>query len=404
MTINPPFCFMKRNIIKDIIVSSLFFVSAFSINAFASLSVEDYKQMEIEGVEPTYNQITQDETSYENWVSYIDSKTDSHYNMPSFSDVAILTENLLAYSVGNYADVASGVFDNLADTFSLGSDIWDFMTFNVQQMAFDYAPDFVEMMKSGVDDEIYIFPTGGTVGNWVSLPVGIAVSGSSSVAAICENSSGSDIYMCRVGNNYLIAFRGSGVQSMKITDKPSNYVHYIPFGQGSNGSAYTGTKYSGYYYPNSGLYPIQPSVTAYASNSVALSDFFGLEIDHGEPTLEYGIIVNDNPVINPVSLTSALGYPFKQTVINNYNNGTPIPWRPNNYNYVDYNYNYDVPFWEGQELETLVYPQEMEFPSLEFETIEVDENVDTAIESLNGSWIVEFLLIAILLLIVGLIL
>lgn len=125
---------------KRILFISFLFVILQSSSAFCSLSVDDYKQMEIVGKDPTWNEITQDNTSYENWLDYLTEKTNAHYTMPSFSQVADLTANLLAYSVGNYADVASGVFDNLEDTFSLGSDIWDFMTFNVQRMAFDYAP------------------------------------------------------------------------------------------------------------------------------------------------------------------------------------------------------------------------------------------------------------------------
>ena len=382
---------------KRVFFISFLFVILQSSSAFCSLSVDDYKQMEVEGKKPTYNEITQDYESYENWVAYVDAKTDSHYNLPSFSDVAVLTENLLAYSVGNYADVASGVFDNLADTFSLGSDIWDFMTFNVQRMAFDYAPDFVEIMKSGVDSEIYDEESSGgslVVGSWYSLPMTVN-SGNR-----LEQYSGLDVYVCYVsGQGLYLACRGLGDAYYQRFYNGQGYQPYnLAWSTRYDGSAYSG------YYTALGLTP-SPMWDYYSDVNAALYDMFGQEWvpPSGEPVLNgNGIVVNSNPFINPVTLTSALGYPFKQTVINNYNNNTPIPWRPNNYTYVDYNYNYEVPFWEGAGLETIAYPDEIEFPSVEFETVSVDSNIDTAIEGLSG-WIIEFLLIAILLLVLGLI-
>lgn len=391
---------------KRLFFITLLFILIKSPFAFCSLSVEDYKQMEIEGVEPTYNQITQDQTSYENWVSYVDSKTDSHYNLPSFSDVATLTENLLAYSVGNYADVASGVFDNLADTFSLGSDIWDFMTFNVQQMTFDYLPDFVQMLKSGVDDEIYITPSQ-TVGNWVSVPCNtsrLTVNGTSYWEEFVSDGV-AYATIVKLGTTYQILL-ASFINGTRV----QRYENYLPSGRYlmatyTLSSKYEGTESVGFYggYATGEPFTMVGSSGYYSSQETALAELFGWN-GSSEPYLDGGIIVNDNPIINPVSLTSALGYPYKETIINNYNNGTPIPWQPNNYNYVDYNYSYDIPFWGGQELETLDYPEEIEFPTIEFETISIDENLDLAIESLDGSWLVKFFLVAIFLLILGLIL
>lgn len=384
---------------KRLFLISFILILLYSYPAFCSLTVDDYKRMEVEGIEPTYNEITQDQTSYENWVLYVDSKTNSHYDLPSFSNIADLTEPLLSYAVGNYADVASGVLSNLEDYFSLGSDIWDYLTFNVQYMAFDYAPDFVELLKSGVDSEIYDEESSGgerVVGNWYSLPKTVNSSN------YLIQYSGLDVYVCYVsGRGITLACRGlSDAYYQRFYNNsgmdPQNLAWYTRY----NGSAYSG------YYAGLGLTP-NPMWDYYSDLNAALYDMFGQEWEppSGESILNgNGIIVNDNPVINPVTLTSALGYPFKQTVINNYNNNTPIPWRPNNYNYVDYNYDYEVPFWEGQQLETLEYPVEIEFPTIEFETIEVDQSVDTALEGLNGSWIVEFFLVAILLLILGLIL
>lgn len=383
---------------KRVFFISFLFVILQSVNAFCSLSVEDFKQMEIEGKEPNWNEITQDQTSYENWVSYVDGKTDSHYNLPSFSDVADLTANLLAYSVGNYADVASGVFDNLVDTFSLGSEIWDFMTFNVQQMAFDFVPDFANLMRSGVDDEIYITPSGGAIGNWRPLPVyDIYFSPWPSTANQFVNVNGSSCYIACAPNCYILAYKGVNISGYNVRRDGVGGYEYFRCNE-----SYQGSLDSGYYVASYGM-GVTSGLTPYSDVSTALADFFGNDVTV-EPVLTDAIIVNENPVINPVTLTSVLGYPYKETIINNYNNNTPIPWRPNNYNYVDYNYNYEVPFWGGQELETLEYPSEIEFPSVEFETIEVDQSVDNALENLNGSWIVEFFLVAILLLILGLIL
>lgn len=384
---------------KRILFLSCLFVVLHSSSAFCSLSVGDYKQMEIEGKEPTWNEITQDQTSYENWLDYLSDKTNAHFDMPSFSQVADLTANLLAYSVGNYADVASGVLSDLEDTFSLGSDIWDFMTFNVQQMAFDYAPDFAEMMKSAVDDEIYTL----SGGYWYSLPLRVKVSGTSEYYNFSIIS----------GSGYIGFYTENGYHKVVAVSNDSGFkVQCIG---GDNPSincniAYNGEKTSGFYRGSAVLarnYSFVDenggSLYSFTSLNDAIVDYFGENPSFGGEELNgQGIIVNENPVINPVTLSSALGYPFAQTVINNYNNNTPIPWRPNNYNYVDYNYGYEVPFWEGYELETIAYPEEIEFPSVEFETVAVDTNIDTAIEGLSG-WIIEFLLIAILLLVLGLI-
>lgn len=383
---------------KRVFLITFIFIILHSVSAFCSLTVDDYKRMEIEGIEPTYNQITQDQTSYENFLTYVEQKTDSHYTMPSFSDVATLTENLLAYSVGNYADVASGVFSNLADTFSLGSDIWDFMTFNVQQMAFDYLPDFVSLMREGVDDEIYITPSGGSIGNWQPLPVyNVVLYPWTSINNQFTNVEGNSCYITAIPNGYCLAYKGTIVSGFNVRrDGAGGYQYY------TCNEFYQGSLDSGYFVATYGT-AVVSGLNGYSDVSTALVDFFGND-SSAVPVLTDAIIVNENPVINPVSLTSALGYPFKETIINNYNNNTPIPWRSNIYTYVDYNYNYEVPFWEGQQLETLEYPSEIEFPTIEFETIEVDQSVDTALEGLNGSWIVEFFLVAILLLILGLIL
>ena len=390
---------------KRLFLTTFIFIILHSVSAFCSLTVDDYKRMEIEGIEPTYNEITQDQTSYENWIAYIDGKTDSHYNLPSFSDVAVLTENLLAYSIGNYADVASGVFDNLVDTFALGSEIWDFMTFNVQQMAFDYAPDFVNLLRLGVDDEIYI-PSSSPIGYWYPLPVTVSIS-NQSASQRQYFVSDSSVYMCCISKS------GSGDWTrcdLAFAIRGNDSATYSFYGGTYNvDTSYIGTVYSGFYSLRYGTYfhdiGIAPTTwTVYSSLNDALADFFGDASGGGDSILTDAIIVNENPQINPITLTSALGYPFKETIINNYNNNTPIPWLPNNYTYVDYNYNYEVPFWEGQELETLYYPEEIEFPSIEFETVAIDENLDLAIESLDGSWIVKFFFVAILLLILGLIL
>lgn len=392
---------------KRIFILSCLFVVLHSSSAFCSLSVDDYKQMDIEGKEPTWNEITQDQTSFDNWLDYLTEKTNAHYTMPSFSQVADLTANLLAYSVGNYADVASGVLDNLNDTFSLGSDIWDFMTFNVQQMVFDYAPDFVDMLKSGVDEEIYSSSSSAgekVVGEWYSLPAyyfggnreGVRESSSNSAPCYaCCVRSGSTTYT-------VMASFVSGQSCDIFTPNISSTFGLVSTYQGSESLGYY--TYRSYSNSNITIGTMNGSATQYVSPiGDALSDLFGTSGNFNEPTLNgQGIIVNENPVINPVTLSSALGYPFAQTVINNYNNNTPIPWRPNNYNYVDYNYTYDLPFWEGYELETIAYPEDIEFPSVDFETVEVDTNIDTAIEGLSG-WIIEFLLIAILLLVLGLI-
>lgn len=409
---------------KRVIFISFLFVVLQSSSAFCSLSVYDYKQMEVEGKEPNWNEITQDQTSYENWLDYLTEKTNAHYTMPSFSQVADLTANLLAYSVGNYADVASGVLSDLENTFSLGSDIWDFMTFTVQQMAFDYAPDFVELLKSGVDEEIYTSHSSGpVVGGWYECPYATDTYFQSNYLRyldFVDYNGSAPMYVCfytgsQSGNHYVVfASFVSGQESrvnQYFSSNNGETWEYSYAGYSLN-STYHGTESLGYFCTVNlnffnAPYNLFPFYSDYGNQNDALADLFGWDgtIEGGESTLNgKGIIVNDNPVINPVTLTSALGYPFKQTVINNYNNNTPIPWRPNNYNYVDYNYNYEVPFWEGQELETLEYPAEIEFPSVEFETIEVDQSVDNALENLNGSWIVEFFLVAILLLILGLIL
>lgn len=263
------------------------------------------------------------------------------------------------------------------------------------------------MLKSGVDEEIYSSSSSAgekVVGEWYSLPAYYFGGNREGVREYSSNSA--PCYACCVrsgSTTYTVMASFVSGQTCEIFT-PNTFTTYGLV------STYQGSQSLGYYtyrtYPNANitLGGLNSSATQYVSSiGDALSDLFGTSGNFSDSTLNgQGIIVNENPVINPVSLTSALGYPFKQTVINNYNNNTPIPWRPNNYNYVDYNYNYEVPFWEGQELETINYPEEIDFPSVEFETVAIDEDLDMSIEGLSG-WIIEFLLIAILLLVLGLI-
>ena len=298
---------------KRLFLTTFIFIILHSVSAFCSLTVDDYKRMEIEGIEPTYNEITQDQSSYENFVTYVEQKTNSHYTMPSFSDVATLTENLLAYSVGNYADVASGVFSNLASTFSLGSEIWDFMTFNVQQMAFDYLPDFVALMRSGVDDVIYV-STPSSIGYWYPLPVTVSISNQSSSQRQYFVSD-SDVYMCCIGKSGSGDWTKCDLVFALYGNDAATYTFYG--GTFAVDNSYIGTVSSGFYSTKYGQYfhdiGIAPTTwNVYSSLNDALEDFFGTS-SGGDSVLTDAIIVNENPVINPITLTSALGYSFKSS-------------------------------------------------------------------------------------------
>lgn len=389
---------------KFITILTIIFVSALSKNVNATLTVDDYIRFEMEGYEPTYNEITQDQTSYENWVSYINNKTDNSFELPSFSTISTLTENILSYAVGNYAYVSESVLSNLSDVFSLGSDIWDFMVFNVQQMAFDYLPDFYNLLIGEVDEEIYEYPTSDRIGNWLPLPQTYKFSGSSNnydmsnrnatcyVSLVDTSVSGS-------GARYSIIVAYKGVQ----VSSPSYFVRWV--GDKTCNLFYNGTLDSGYYNVeySSAKWSINGLADYYSSVASALEDFFGND-NSGEPILNGGIIVNDNPTIAPLTLPSAIYYPYKQTTINNYNDNNNEPINPSIPQYIPYNNTYKQLYWNGKDIEYMEFPEVGAMPDVELNEIEIDENVDRMLEMLEGSWIIEFLLIAILFLIVGLIL
>lgn len=313
-----------------------------------------------------------------------------------------LKENLFFFAVGQYANIAEDV---VADSLLGLSDIWDYIFWDNDSQSFGFDEDAGDYIKNGLQSIIYDEGSieGPVVGNWYSVPWSFVGGGYSwSVSDVSSNSA--PVYVCLVDSGwnyglYIASFVNgqSAVLSGSLTATITTSNRY-------QGSVSVGFWQS---YGMSGAY--RPSnITMYSSLDAALADLFGQEWDPptADPTLNgKGIIVNENPVFSSLSPLGALSPNYKNIVINNYNNGYPYP--PNrglNVNYYDYDYNYDVPFWGGQELETLEYPQEIEFPSIEFETIAIDENVDSAIESLDGGWIVKFFLVAILLLILGLIL
>lgn len=315
-----------------------------------------------------------------------------------------LKENLFFFAVGQYANIAEDV---VADSLLSLSDIWDYIFWDNDTQSFGFDDGIGEFIKNGLDPLIYDTPTssGPVVGNWYEVPHNYNdyfVNSSNVNVYTCIVAQGAYSYILTASYDYNAVFNvGSGQYNGKIYHQVTGHCN----------QTYNGSYVVGYYSKDATYNSSSPSsmgATAYATRGAALADLFGQnwEAPSGEPVLNgKGIIVNENPVFPSLSPIGALNPNYKIIVINNYNNGYPYP--PNkglDVNYYNYDYNYNVPFWGGQELETLEYPEEIEFPSIEFETIAIDENVDSALESLDGGWIVRFFLVAILLLVLGLIL
>lgn len=303
-----------------------------------------------------------------------------------------LKENLFFFAVGQYANISQ---DLVADSLLALSDIWDHIFWDNDKQEFGFDEGTGDFIKNGLESIIYN-PAIETIGYWVPLPVTVNFLSRTRLIRHSDNFTG-QAYITPVTNGYVVAYKGELIPG---------YTYWVQWtGDFTCGSFYNGSVDSGYYnYISGGTMTSSAFIGSYSTYSEALADFFGHEITD-EPVLHDAIIVNENPTFPSLSPLGALSPNYKNIVINNYNNGEPYP--PNmglDINYYDYDYNYEVPFWGGHELETLPSSPELEFPSLEFTDIEVDENVDSALEMLEGSWLIEFLLIAILLLIVGLIL
>lgn len=308
-----------------------------------------------------------------------------------------LKENLFFFAVGQYANISEDV---AAQTLLNLSDIWKYIFWDKDTQSFGFDDGVGEYIKNGLDTLIYDEPS--TVvkrGNWYKvtssgIPIIIPAYSSSILTYTCNG----DGWVCVAsGKTYIASF-----------NSPASFTIVQWNSVDTTNLTYHGSVSSGYYKQMGSPASLINGETpvAYSSYQLALADLFGEEWSEpsDEPILNgKGIIVNENPVFPSLSPIGALNPNYKTIVINNYNNGYPYP--PNrglDVNYYDYDYNYNVPFWEGYELETIAYPEELDFPSVEFETVEVDSNIDSAIEGLSG-WIIEFLLFSILLLVLGLI-
>lgn len=383
---------MKKKVF--IILCCVCLLFTFILNPFISYSIsidDDYGREYISDMlEDGLNngEISQD--------CYDDLKKQIDDNLTKAEMTDKLKENLFFFAVGQYANIAEDV---VADALVQLADIWDYVFWDSNNQCFGFDDGIGEFIKSGLSDVIYTEPSD-TIGLWHPIPYGpcyvTSVPAWSTIAnyfsVVNENV---QPYISFYPNGYAIAYQGAFVSgNIARLDGVGGYSYK------DCNVFYSGSVSSGYYRGISGWN--FGNETQYGSLEAALVDFFGTEITD-EPVLHDAIIVNENPVFPSLSPIGALQPNYKTIVTNNYNNTSSSP--PNSgldINYYDYDYNYEVPFWESQELETIEYPEEMEFPSVEFETVSVDNTMDTALEGLTG-WIIEFLSIAILLLVLGLI-
>lgn len=313
-----------------------------------------------------------------------------------------LKENLFFFAVGQYANISQ---DLVADAMLSLADIWDYIFWDNDSQSFGFDEVVGDYIKNGLNSVIYETPSQ-TVGNWVSVPCKTSTISTNGITYYEDFESDGVAYATIVRHDSVYQILLASFINGTVVSRYEVYVGHGRYFQADYTltSRYQGSESVGFYggYATGEPFTMVGSSGYYYSQETALADLFGWN-GSSDPYLDGAIIVNDNPVFPSLSPLGALSPNYKNIVITNYNNGNPYP--PNrglNVNYYDYDYNYDVPFWAGQELESLEFSQEIDFPSIEFETVEVDSNIDTAIESLSG-WIIDFLLIAILLLVLGLI-
>ena len=335
--------------------------------------------------------LTQNEQTYNALSSTINAKWG--ITMPSWENVGEFTNNIASAFVSQYVNCTAPVLADILNTLD-SADLFNEVFFNNDSGQFEVSSSGRTAITDGVNAHIYVTPSSG-IGNWVALPTQMTYGGRT--------------YDCYNGNCtcYMTCVDyGSGNNRYRLF-----VAHYGDYVSGENAllryfqsvncnTYYNGTVDYGYYFTTAApiIFSINGQSVLYSTEEAALADFFG---HNTEPILTDANIVNANPTYTPISLPSVLGYNYTGKISENYGNGVTTPISPTIYNYYPYENNYNNLYWEDPMYNE--FPN-LEFPSVEISTIEPVTELDEQIEELDGSWIVEYLGVALTCVIVGLIL
>lgn len=298
---------------------------------------------------------------------------------PSYSEATQmddLLENVLMYYVGQYCNLsgttAQQVFDACMDFTDTASQVWDLLTLDLESGDIIRNPHYSDSDLSGVihgvvDPLIYTTPSPSdnelAVGAWYYVPydTGWLADPNNSLRSARQVYSTSSTNSCFItvlsnGTTLVASYEYQAVvvkeQWTKINSSGQNYVTGTYNMTCSN--TYQGSESVGYYSSRSDTSTVFPSdVTRYTSRDAALADLFGqstLTPSGGDPYLNGdGYIINDDPSYSPLSGYSALNYPYRTKIVENYTNTTdpddPVSY-PEGVNTVEPSPVYkDVPTW-----------------------------------------------------------
>lgn len=404
LVVKPRFFTMKIKDLKISICISLMILMCIYQNIFAEDSPADVLPADVveyflehEGRPIEWSDIGGSQGNWARLKNYVKNVTG--YDLPEYSDIQHFQESLIMSAVGGYVNVSSGTLSSIVADLLDSPDFWDLVTFDTDDNMFYFGEGSSEFIKTAVDSYIYDTPASSdfVTGLWREIPYQPQgwgsyyqfkpLSSNSSVVYITVTSNGHWIFASFV--------TGQGVNWAANSFNPNYYCTNL----------YQGSVSAGYYggmdwYVSS---DIGNWDGGYADINTALGDLFGTW-DTGEPVLNgNGIIVNENFTPSPVNIPAALYYPYGTTINNNYINNIDESYPmvvnrtyPYKKTYVDLHWD------EPEPLPSYEFP-DWDIDDITFENIEIDENIDAEIETLNDSWLVGFLAVAGTFIIVGLI-